>query len=222
MKAVALIPAAGTGERFGGDVPKPLVKLNGKPVIAHTLAVFERIADVTEIILIVHPGFLEDYQALVKSNRFSKVRVVKVGATRTQSVRNGLQAVTGPVDCVIIHDGVRPLVSEEMVRRGLQLVVSENAVIAAVPVKPTLKVVEPKTNIVRETLDRALVWEIQTPQIFERKLLERAYADDVEATDDAALIERLGVPVKVFMGDYRNIKITTPEDLIVAEALMRK
>ena len=223
MKAVALIPTAGKGERFGGAVPKPLMKLHGKPVIAHTLAVFEQIADVVEIILIVHPGFLKEYQAAVKAARFSKVRtIVEGGATRTQSVRNGLRVVPQSADFVIIHDGVRPLVTTELIERGLGLMASEKAVVAAIPVRPTLKVVEPKKNIVRETLDRTLVWEIQTPQIFERDLLMRAYADDAEATDDAALVERLGEPVKVFMGAFRNIKITTPEDLVIAEALMGK
>jgi 2-C-methyl-D-erythritol 4-phosphate cytidylyltransferase len=222
MITVALIPTAGTGERLGASVPKPLIEINGEPLIAHTLKVFERVASVAGVVLVVHPYYKKDYQDLVDSYGFKKISaIVDGGATRSQSVRNGLRALPPDADFVIVHDGVRPIVTVDLIERGLALAREEKAVIAAVPVKPTLKVVDPQTNIVRETLDRTLVWEIQTPQIFERKLLERAYAGDTEATDDAALVERLGVPVKVFMGDYRNIKITTPDDLIVAEALLR-
>ena len=121
----------------------------------------------------------------------------------------------------MVHDAVRPLVTVRMIDDGLSLALKERAVVAAVPVKPTLKVVDPKTGIVAETLDRSLVWEIQTPQIFERKLFEKAYANDTEATDDAGMVEKLGVAVRVFMGSYRNIKITTPEDLDVAGLFLK-
>jgi len=122
---------------------------------------------------------------------------------------------------VMVHDGVRPLVTSRVLEDGLRLAKDKGTAVAAVPVKPTLKVVDPRTMAVTETLDRSLIWEIQTPQIFRRELLDRAYKADENATDDAALVELLGVPVMVYMGDRRNIKITTPEDLIIAEALVK-
>lgn len=222
MNAVALIPAAGTGERFGASVPKPLVELCGRPLIVHTLSVFEKVDEITGVILIVHPEYLGDYRRVLERYDLKKVlRVVAGGNTRTRSVRNGLRELPPGAEYVVVHDGARPAVTAEIIGRGLRLVAKEKAVVAAVPVKPTVKVVDPVTNVIRQTLDRTLLWEVQTPQIFERELLERAYSADVLATDDAALVERLGVAVKVFPGDYRNVKVTTPEDLVVAEALLR-
>ncbi|MBF0619781.1 MAG: 2-C-methyl-D-erythritol 4-phosphate cytidylyltransferase [Candidatus Omnitrophica bacterium] len=222
MKVAAIIPTAGTGERFGGAMPKPLADLHGKSVIARTLDVFERTAVVDRVILIAHADYADEYKAVVKAEGFKKVSAVVIGgATRSQSVRNGLRALDKDIDVVLVHDGVRPLVTSVMIEEGVALAVEMGAAVAAMPVKPTLKVVEPKTHVVRETLDRTLVWEIQTPQVFKREILDRAYADDSEATDDAALVERMGVAVRVFKGSYTNIKITTPDDLIVAEAFWR-
>lgn len=221
MKVWALIPTAGTGERFGAAIPKPLVDLKGKPVIAHTLEVFEKNVSVDGVVLIIHPDFRKGYEKIIAEFGFKKVRaVVDGGATRTQSVRQGLSVVPLEADVVMVHDGVRPLVSEALIARGLKAVLADPAVVAAVQVKPTLKVVDPGTGRVRETLDRTLVWEIQTPQIFEYALLKRAYNDDATATDDAALVEALGFPVKTFPGDYQNIKITTTDDILVAEAFL--
>ena len=221
MSVYAVIPAAGTGERFGAAVPKPLVDLCGRPVIAHTLAVFEQCAGIDGIILVVHPRYHQEYSALVARYGFTRVTaVVDGGSTRSASVRNALRALPAQATCVIVHDSVRPLVTPELIRQGLALAALDRAVIAAVPVKPSIKLVDPHTHLVRETLDRSLVWDIQTPQVFERSLLERAHAQDVVADDDAALVEKCGVPVRVYMGDYKNIKITTAEDLLVARAFM--
>lgn len=210
MNVWAIIPTAGTGERFGATVPKPLVELKGKPVIAHTLDVFEKSTSVEGVVLIIHSDFRKEYEEIVALFGFKKVRkIIDGGATRTQSVRQGLSVVPDDVGVVMVHDGVRPLVSSAMIERGLQALSEADAVIAAVPLKPTLKVVDPVTGIVSETLDRTLVWEVQTPQIFRSALLKRAYSEDMTATDDAALVEALGVKVKIFPGDPRNIKITT-------------
>lgn len=222
MKTVALIPTAGSGERFGSAIPKPLVDMGGKPVIVHTLTAFEKAPSIDAIILIVPAEYQGQFTEVVRKNGFKKVlAVIEGGATRTQSVRNGLRAVPKEFDVVLVHDGVRPLIGVDLIERSVALAGEEKAVVVAVPVKPTLKVVDPRTHVVRETLDRTLVWEIQTPQIFNRKILEKAYADDSESTDDAHLVERTGVPVKILRGDYRNIKITTPEDLVIAEALLK-
>lgn len=229
MSVWALIPTAGTGERFGGPLPKPLVLCGGKTVIARTLDVFQQSDLITGVVLIVPAGWTKDYQEVVRAGSFSKVRVVvEGGATRTQSVRNGLEAVaafdpgTAKAAVLIIHDGVRPLVTEAMIASGLLAVQETGAAVAAIPVKPTIKVVDPKGQRVCGTLDRSLLREIQTPQVFERGLLERAYRQDRDgATDDAVLVERLGVAVVIFPGHVTNIKITTPEDICVAEAFLR-
>ena len=209
--------------RFGGKVPKPLAELDGKAVIARTLDVFARSDVVDGIVLVAHPDWLADHEKLVQVCEFGKVRkIVAGGATRTQSVRNGLAALPADAGVVIVHDGARPLVTEAVIQAGLEAVKATGAAVAGVPVKPTIKVVDPRARVVSETLDRDLLWEIQTPQVFDRRLLDRAYAQDTDgATDDAALVERLGIKVNVFMGAYTNVKITTPEDMVVAAAFLK-
>lgn len=223
MSIWAIVPAGGIGQRFGGEKPKPFAELDGVPVIVHTLQVFEQCFLVEGVILVAHRDWLKDYQNMTVLYGFKKVKaVIAGGETRTQSVRNGLGALGDAADMVIVHDGVRPLVTSAMIVRGIDAVKRTGAAIAAVPVKPTIKSVDPKTGAVMETLDRSLLWEVQTPQIFDRKTLERAHAEDRSgATDDAALVERIGVPVDVFMGSYTNVKITTPEDIVVARAFLK-
>jgi 2-C-methyl-D-erythritol 4-phosphate cytidylyltransferase len=219
----AIVPAAGTGERFGGTRPKPFADLGGKPVIVRTLDVLGSCGSIDGIILVVHPDWLKDYKDLVAAHGLKKVKAVLAGGdTRTQSVRIGLLALGTDVDVVMVHDGVRPLVNTKIIAAGLEAVKASGAAIAAVPVKPTIKAVDRKTKTVMKTLDRDLLWEVQTPQIFDRKVLEKAYTDDRDgATDDAALVERSGVKVAVFMGSYENLKITTPEDLVIARAFLK-
>lgn len=222
MSVWAIVPAAGRGERFGGARPKPFADLAGKPVIVRTLEVFEGSAAVEGVVLVVHADWLNDYRALVAQYGLKKVKaVVAGGETRTQSVRAGLAALGGAADVVVVHDGVRPLVTAAVIAAGLDAVKATGAAVAGVPVKPTIKVIDPKTGAIAETLDRELLREIQTPQVFDRKVLEGAYSRDRDgASDDAALVERDGVKVVVFMGSYVNVKITTPEDLVMARALL--
>ena len=218
-----IVPAAGTGDRFGGSRPKPFADLGGKPVIIRTLEVFGSCRSVDGIVLVGHRDWLKDYKGLVAAYGSKKVKAVVAGGdTRTQSVRSGLAALGADADVVMVHDGVRPLVTQEIIASGIEAVKVTGAAIAAVPVKPTIKVIDPKAKMVMETLDRELLWEVQTPQVFERKILEKAYAEDRDgASDDAALVERSGIKVHVFMGSYANVKITTPEDLVVARALLK-
>jgi 2-C-methyl-D-erythritol 4-phosphate cytidylyltransferase len=220
----AIIPAGGTGERFGGAKPKPLTDLEGKPVVVRTLEVFAQCACVEGIVLVVHRDWLKDYQDVVLIHKLKKVKAVIVGGdTRTQSVRNGLAFLGVAADVVMVHDAVRPLVTAGIIAAAIDAVKITGAAIAAVPVKPTIKGVDPKSMTVTETLDRDLLWEVQTPQVFDRKVLARAYAEDRDgATDDATLVERIGVKVSVFMGAYTNIKITTPEDLLIAKAFLQQ
>ncbi len=226
MSAWAIIPAAGTGARFGGDRPKPLAELAGRPLIAHTLAVFEGCPLVDGVILLVHPGWQKEYAQVVADGGFGKVRaVVAGGATRGASVQKGLAALGRDVTVVLVHDGVRQFVTHAMIAEGLKAVQATGAAVAGVPVKPTVKSVDPRTRMVVATLERELLWEAQTPQVFERGLLERAYSAAAEkgvgASDDAALVESDGGRGQMFPGAYTNIKVTTPDDMIVARAFLK-
>ena len=203
-------------------VPKPLLMLAGVPVVVRTLKVFEACAAVDSSIVIVPEEYLADYKTVVAAAGLRKVKaVIAGGATRTGSVREGLRALDADTGMVIVQDAVRPFVTETMIVKGIAVAGKVKAAVAAVPVKSTLKVVAPVTDLVESTLDRSLVWQVQTPQVFDRALLEEAYAAEGDATDDAGMVERIGAVVQVFMGCYRNIKITTPEDMEVAEVFVR-
>ncbi len=222
MKIQAIVAAGGTGERMRSPVPKPLLRLGGVPVVVRTLAVFEGCSLVESCVLVVPDLYIEEYRTAVRAAGLKKVKaVIPGGTTRTGSVREGLRALDRDADMVIVHDAVRPFVTAAMICKGVETAAASRAAIAGVPVKSTLKVVDPATHLVNATLDRSLVWEVQTPQVFDRALLDEAYVGENEATDDAALVEEAGVPVKVFMGSYRNIKITTPEDMEAAEAFLK-
>ncbi len=222
MKVQAVIAAGGTGQRMKAVVPKPLLLLGGEPVVVRTLGCFDAHPLVAGVVLVVSQEYLEKYRQVVKAAGFGKrIDIVPGGETRTGSVRLGLRRLDSDTDIVIVHDAVRPFVTARMIDEGIVLAVSSKAATVGVPVKPTLKVVHPSSGLVLETLDRSLIWEIQTPQTFERLLLERVYQGDREASDDAGLVEFAGHPVKVYMGDYRNIKITTPEDMDIANAFLK-
>lgn len=214
----ALIPAAGRGERFGNGTGKIFFPVAGRPLLAHTLSAFQACEDVTEIILVVREpdmALAEEMRQIVPK----LATVVEGGDERTESVRRGLRHAGG--DIVAIHDGARPLVTPEIISRTVATAVSHGAAVAAVPMIDTVKEAG-ENDIVVRTLDRSRLWQIQTPQTFRADLLRRAYesaeAEGITATDDAALVERLGVPVKLVMGSYENIKVTRPEDLAVVEA----
>ena len=219
--AGAVIVAAGASTRMGG-VDKIFVELGGKALIEYSVDAFERCPVITSIVLVVAQGqSLWDAARLVDERpQWRKVRAVKAGGPRRQdSVALGLAALP-PCEWVVVHDGARPLVTSELIARGLEAAAGTGAAIAAVPAKDTIKVVS-EGGVVEATPDRERLWLVQTPQVFRRELLERAHRELREdVTDDAAMVERLGLPVRVFMGDYSNIKITTPDDLAVAGALV--
>ena len=217
----AVIVAAGAGTRMAG-VDKTLVPVGGKPLILYAVEAFEQCPAVNAIVLVVAAG-----QSLWDAGRLAdgqsgwrKVRAIKAGGARRQdSVALGLAALP-PCEWVVVHDGARPLVRPEMITRGLDAAADTGAAIAAVPATDTVKVVD-KDRRVLATPDRSSLWLVQTPQVFRRALLERAHQEVQEdVTDDAAMVERLGLPVQVFMGAYSNIKVTTPEDLMLVEALL--
>ena len=220
MKCAAIIVAAGSGTRFKSRIPKPFVLLKRKPLIVHCLTVLERSITIDGIVIVGHESCLSRFKTLTK--KFKKViTVTSGGMTRSDSVKCGLAALDATFDHVLVHDAARPLIDEAMLNRVSEALANSTAVITAVPVKATIKEVDLKKMRVVRTVPRVSLWEVQTPQGFKRSLLEKAHAQvfEGEATDDAMLVEHLGVKVKVVMGDYRNIKITTPEDLRMAKAL---
>jgi 2-C-methyl-D-erythritol 4-phosphate cytidylyltransferase len=227
IKTVAIIPAGGSGRRMQGSASKQYLSLNGRPILVHTLQRFQTSSDIDAIFLIVPPGDTDDVQrSIVDRYGLSKVTKILPGGTERQdSVRNGLEALSHDVDIVVIHDGVRPFIAESFIRQTILEATSIGATILAVPAKETVKICD-TGNRVAFTPDRNRVWLTQTPQAFRREIIirayESAYKDNFYGTDDAGLVERIGIAVSVIPGSYDNIKITTPDDLAMAERLIKK
>lgn len=225
MKTVAIIVAGGKGKRMGR--PKQFIKINGKPILAWTIAAFQKAKSVDGIILVV----AKEYISQAKRFRFSKLlKVVPAGKERTDSVQNGLKALPDDADIVAIHDGARPAITVSIIEASIKAAKRYGAVVVGVPVKDTIKQMSniqcPMSNegVIIKTIDRSCLWAAQTPQVFKKGLILKAYKkgyNKSEVTDDSMLVERLGIPVKMIMGSYDNIKVTTPEDLLVAEAILK-
>ena len=223
----ALIPAAGMGKRMGGGSNKQYLLLDGMPILARTVQTFQE-AECIDAIYLVSPEQEIPFcrSEVVERYGFTKVRaIVPGGAERQHSVCNGLRAIEGiePDDLVLIHDGVRPFVSAQMLEEAAAAAKEAGAAVVAVPVKDTVKVV--REGVITQTPSREELWLAQTPQAFRYALIRAAHEEAAAAgflgTDDASLLERQGRPVRVIRGDYRNIKITTPEDMILAEAFLK-
>jgi 2-C-methyl-D-erythritol 4-phosphate cytidylyltransferase len=225
MSVIVLIPAAGTGSRMGAAVNKQYLTLADRPILAHTLNLFDNHPAVDSIHLI-SPETEIAYcrREVVERYAFAKVRsIIAGGAERQDSVRNGLlKCGAAAEDIVLIHDGARPFFPPAMIPRVVATTLSIGACVVGVPVKDTIKEVE--DSLVLGTPDRQRLWQAQTPQAFRFALIrdahEQAVREGFRGTDDASLVERLGQPVAMFEGNYRNIKITTPEDLILARAFL--
>ena len=224
-KVCTLIPAAGKGSRMAHSVKKPYLELAQKPILAHTIQRFEQNSAVDAIFVIVDQAdFSECHATVLRPYAFTKVqKLVDGGETRQMSVYNGIRALSADVDFVIVHDGVRPFVTDEVIFACLAAADECGAAVAAVPVKDTIKIANTDGFIV-ETPAREQLWAVQTPQVFQKSLLEEAHqaaqARQLTATDDASLVEQLGFPVKLVKGSYANVKITTPVDLQIAEVLL--
>jgi 2-C-methyl-D-erythritol 4-phosphate cytidylyltransferase len=227
-KVAAIIPAAGLGKRFGPGKDKPFQPLCGKPLILWPLEALQAIPEISEIIPVLRTQDTESGQKLFEHYGITKIkRIVPGGKERQDSVYNGLRLIEDKDGIVLIHDGARPFAEREfiqgMIAEMMKSKESYDGIIPGVPVKDTIK--EAEKGLVRRTLKRDNLWAIQTPQIFKYKRIFQAYEQAMEkknyATDDAALLERYGGRIRIIMGSYRNIKITTPEDLIIAEALLR-
>jgi 2-C-methyl-D-erythritol 4-phosphate cytidylyltransferase len=221
-----IIPAAGLGRRMNASVSKQYLRLNGKPILAHTLDVFENCPLINEIVLVINPAERELCQdQVIAAYSYTKVRLVAGGNTRQESVYAGLEAADPQTRIVLIHDGARPLIRESVIRKSIAETVKHQATVVGVPAKNTIKVIN-AAGFVEHTPDRNLLVEIQTPQTFAYDLIRAAHQQARQAgvvgTDDAFLVEWLKIPVKIVVGDYSNIKITTPEDLTIAEAIIRQ
>lgn len=222
-----LIAAAGRGSRMNMDVNKQYIEIGGKPILARTVQAFEDCSRVDEIVIVVNPSdIIYCKQEIVDAYGFRKVKTIVAGGdSRQQSVYNGLRQVNEACGIVLIHDGARPFISEESIISSIDAAVEFGGAIVAVPVKDTIKSAG-RDGFIEKTFDRSILWSIQTPQTFRYELILEAYrnADEVgfEATDDAMLAERMGHSLKLVPGSYYNIKITTSEDLVLAEAIAVK
>ena len=199
-------------------VNKLFAPLGGKPLLAWSVDTCERCRLVRQIVLVLNDQDLARGQKLRKERNWSKVTLYPGGARRQDSVKEGLSQIKG-CDWVMIHDGARPFMSPNLIEDGLRIVGDTGAAVAAVPVKDTIKLANSE-NLIKETLKRDRLWAVQTPQIFSFDIISKAYKNlATEVTDDATAVERLGYKVRLYMGDYKNIKVTTPEDLALAHII---
>jgi len=217
----AIIVAAGQGKRLKAAVSKPLVKIGKIPAIAYSLSALNKHPGIDEIIVVVNVKNHQAVSRIIKDYSFKKVKsLVLGGKLRQDSVYNGLKKVNSNSDWVLIHDSARPFIDRKSITEVILAAKKTGAAILGVPVKATIKSIK-SGGLVDRTLNRANLWEIQTPQVFKKELIFRAYKEysKMNVTDDASLVEKLGKKVKIVSGSYENIKITTKEDLLFARAI---
>ena len=227
-QVIAIIPAAGIGVRMRSDQAKQFIDLRGKPILAVTLSHFQKCSLVDKIVVVVSEDDV-DYCNREIVDRYQQSKVCKVvagGKRRQDSVRKGLESVGDFCKWVLIHDGVRPLVTAGLIEKVIKAAKKFRAVITGLPVKETVKELDDQ-GMVLQSVHRSHLWLIQTPQIFQFEDINLAHQKAIqdgweEATDDAFLIEKMGIPVKIIEGEENNIKITTPRDLDIARFLMSK
>jgi 2-C-methyl-D-erythritol 4-phosphate cytidylyltransferase len=224
-KLGVVIVAAGKGSRMNSEESKQYLQLGGRPIVVHTLQLFQHMEEVEDIVLVVGEDDQVRCHQYVSQYACTKVKQVLIGGKERQdSVKKGIEALSASIEWVLVHDGVRPFVLKEQVLSCWNKAMEKEAAVLAVPVKDTIKIVSSAGQI-QSTPDRKSLWAIQTPQAFRLSLLlqahEQALSDNFIGTDDAMLVERLGVAVQVVEGDYYNIKITTPEDLPWAEWILK-
>lgn len=227
MRVAAVVPSAGSGRRMHSKVDKPFIKIGKFSIIFYVLKALEDSSLISEIIIAARPENIPRFKRLIRKESFTKIKgVVKGGRSRSRSVFNGLSRVSPDVDFVLVHDVARPFITQDLIRRTVNAAKRYGASAACVLVKPTIKEQDPKKPLVKNTLDRRLLWEAQTPQAFRKDFLLGAYQKLGKRagvfTDDASLVEKIGKKVKIVKGSYDNIKITTPEDLYVAEAIVKR
>lgn len=224
MNSVVIV-SAGRGSRMKADINKQFLKIGDKEVIAHTIDKFYNSENIGEIIIVVREDEKEFFQEnVIDKYGYKNIKIAFGGKERQDSVYNGLKALDKNCEIVLIHDGARPFVTDEIIEKSIECAQKYNCAIVGVPVKDTIKIVN-ENNDVCDTPSRNKLWSIQTPQVFDYSLImkahEKAKVDKYYGTDDSMLMEYLGYNVKVVEGSYNNIKITTPEDLKIAEEILR-
>jgi 2-C-methyl-D-erythritol 4-phosphate cytidylyltransferase len=225
MRVTAIVPAAGSGSRMGGAEPKQYLRLAGVPLLSRTLLALTASGCVDHLVLVVPAGQEPRCRAeILVPYGIAAERVVPGGADRQASVGAGLAAAPADSDLILVHDGARPFVTGALIRQALAAAAEAGGAVVAVPVTDTIKRAD-ETGTIRETPARAGLWAAQTPQAFQARLFreahQRAQADGFRSTDDSALVERLGCPIRLVPGSRDNLKVTTVLDLILAEALLR-
>ena len=223
-RAAVIIPAAGIGTRMQTDIPKQFIELGGKPLLAHTTSAFIQCGFIDQVVIAVSEEMLGITHSIVAQHLEGSPRILVVvgGPRRQDSVKKGLEALEDTVDVVLVHDGARPLVSNDLIERCYNEILAHGAAIAAIPVKDTLK--KQDNNLrVSETVDRVSLWQAQTPQGARKELLEEAYLlnGDAEVTDESTLLEKAGVPVRLVAGEETNFKVTRKQDLMLAESIIK-
>jgi len=225
MKIQAIVAAAGAGTRLKSKIAKPLLAIAGKPLLFYSLKVLAQSSLIDSVIVVVPAFKIKNFERVIQ--RFGlkkKIMCVAGGARRCDSIKNGLARLDKDTTLVVIQDGARPFLTRDLLDRCIRAGQKDKSIVAAVPVKPTIKRVSPKTRTVWATLHREDLWEVQTPQVFDKKIITLAYAKLAAQTptDDAQLVEQAGFKVKVVEASYDNIKITTPEDVRLAEYLLAR
>lgn len=221
VREYALVVAGGKGTRIPGTLPKQFLPLNGRPILLHTLDAFHRYNTQLPVVLVLPSDDRDTWVRITQEHQVhNSITLVDGGETRFQSVRNGLAVLSGD-GLVAIHDGVRPLISEDIIGASFRLAAAHKTAIAAVRLKESIRMTDQDTT---RAVDRSRFRLIQTPQTFDLSLIRKAYQqkEDATMTDDASVAERAGFSISLFEGSYENIKITTPEDLVVAEALLKQ
>ncbi|WP_078543170.1 2-C-methyl-D-erythritol 4-phosphate cytidylyltransferase [Litchfieldia alkalitelluris] len=224
MQYEIIILAAGQGSRMQAGINKQFLEIQSVPLIVHTLRAFEEDQRCNGIILVINPKELDEIEALLNEYGINKVhKIVPGGKERQDSVYSGLKVI-GDSSVVLVHDGARPFVKQAFIHTLVEKALTHSAAVLAVPVKETIKQVDSQSAVI-QTIDRSNVWAIQTPQAFQIDILRDAHEKAVQegflGTDDASLVERIGKNVYIVESDYMNIKITTPEDLLFAEAILK-
>jgi len=221
-KISVIIAAAGMGKRMNSNINKQYILLNDKPILFYTLDKFEKNEFVDDIVIVAKEDEINYCNNnIVNKYGFKKIKeIVAGGKERRDSVYNGLKMVDPESDIVLIHDGARPFVDDEIINSSIKEVIVNKAIVVGVPVKDTIKTVN-NDNIIESTPNRSHLWKVQTPQSFSYKIIMDCYnkgiEEDLNVTDDSMLVENFGYPVKMIMGNYKNIKITTPEDLVMGK-----
>ena len=219
-----IIVAAGSGSRMNTNINKQFIKLNDKEIIAHTIEKFYNNKNINDIVIVIKEDEAKFFKKeILDKYRFKNIKIAYGGKERQDSVYSGIKLLDKNCKYVLIHDGARPFVDEDIINRSLDEVKAFKSIVVGVPVKDTIKVVNNNNSVV-DTPNRSTLWSVQTPQTFDYNIIKRAYEDAFDnnfyGTDDAMLVERIGYTIKMIYGSYNNIKVTTPEDIIIGTQII--